>query len=233
MELYSKICGGKRHLFVIPSVIMESKEVKRIMRLIYHAFSVFLLVVLGTVCARADNILTVNGTLHPAYADLNGGFAAVPSFYPFYLSDRFSWTDTYIDYSGTQRCTPYVCRTDYTANFDGGVLTGTYTIQSQTYLLQAHIVSGYINGISCVPEFDHTICPPGGNQFQAGLRFVGVWNNGWLAIGDIFVTGNRNWGVGQYTINTQSSAIPEPSTFLLLGSGALTLAGVVRRRLGM
>lgn len=209
---------------------MESRKVKGIMRLIYHAFSVFLLIVLGTACARADNILTVNGTLHPAYADLNGGSAAVPSFYPFYLSDRFSWTDTYIDYSGTQRCTPYVCRTDYTANFDGGVLTGTYAIQSQTYLLQAHIVSGYINGISCVPEFDHTICPPGGNQFQAGLKFVGVWNNGWLATGDIFVSGNRNWGVGQYTINTQIANSPEPATFLLLGSSILILTGVVRRR---
>jgi hypothetical protein len=209
---------------------MESREVKAIMRLIYHAFSVFLLIVLGTARARADNILTVNGYLHPAYADLNGGSAADGYSY---TADRFSWTDTYIDYSGTQRCTPYVCRTDYTANFDGGVLTGTYTIQSQTYLLQAHIVSGYINGISCVPEFDHTICPPGGNQFSAELQFVGAWNNGWLATGEISVTGNRNWGVGQYTINTQSSTIPEPSTFLLFGPGALTLAGVVRRRLRM
>jgi len=218
---------------VIPSVTMESKEVKCIMRLIYHAFSVFLLVVLGTACARADNILTVNGLLHPAYADLNGGSATVPSFYPFSYTDRFSWTDTYIDYSGTQRCSPFVCRTDYTANFDGGVLTGTYTIQSQTYLLQAHIVSGHISGISCVPEFDHTLCPPGGNQFLAELQFVGAWNNGWLATGHIGVTGNRNWGVGQYTINTQSPTIPEPSTFLLFGPGALTLAGVVRRRLRM
>ena len=211
---------------------MESREVERIMRLTYHAFSAFLLVVLGTVCARADNILTVNGLLHPAYADLNGGSATVPSFYPFSYTDRFSWTDTYIDYSGTQRCSPFVCRTDYTANFDGGVLTGTYTIQSQTYLLQAHIASGHISGISCVPEFN-MLCPPGGNQFQVGLEFVGVWNNGWLATGDIGVTGNRNWGVGQYTINTQSSTIPELSTFLLLGSGALTLTGVVRRRLVM
>jgi hypothetical protein len=65
---------------------MEFREVERIMRLRYHTFSVFLLVVLGTVCARADNVLTVNGLLHPAYADLNGGSAAVPYSY----TDGFS-----------------------------------------------------------------------------------------------------------------------------------------------
>src|SRR5215469_5250877 len=132
MKRFSKICGGKDTLFVIPNVIMESREVKGIMRLTYHAFSMLLLVALGNVCARADNILTVNGQLHPAYADLNGGSAQVP-----FLSNWFWWTDSYTNYSRTQQCNGSGwCRTDYIANFGGGVLTGTYTIQSRTYLLR-------------------------------------------------------------------------------------------------
>src|SRR5215831_13066187 len=94
----------KTHFFVIPSVIMESREVKGIMRLIYHVFSVFLLIVLGTALVRADNVLTINGGLHPAYADLNGGFASVVS--PG-VTGGFSWTDTYTNYSGTQQCNQY------------------------------------------------------------------------------------------------------------------------------
>ena len=146
------------------------------MRLIYWAFSVFLLIVLGTAYAMADNVLTINGFLHPAYADLKGGFAAIP---PPGSTGGFSWTATYINYSGTQQCSSYGCRTDYSANFDGGVVTGTYTIQNQKYLLQAHIVSGTISGYFCVPDYvAPSLCPPGGNGSQADFQFVGAWNNG-------------------------------------------------------
>ena len=188
------------------------------------------LIFLGVVCARADNILTVNGMLHPFYADLNGGGGGTA----FSTTGWFHWTDTYTNYSGTQQGDCNIgCRTDYTADLNGGNVTGSYTIQNQTYLLQGQIVSGHISGISCLPEYGNQLWPPQGNHFTVDIRFLGAWSNGWLAAGEIGGSGSHDWGIGSYRIDTQSSSIPEPATFLLFGSSTLILTGVVRHRLRM
>ncbi len=66
-----------------------------------------------------------------------------------------------------------------------------------------------------------------------------AWN--WNSINDIgqvdYTQDGVNWtqvqGATLYTFQILSTGVPEPGTFVMLGSGVLAIAGVFRRRLGL
>jgi hypothetical protein len=79
----------------------------------------------------------------------------------------------------------------------------------------------------------------GGANDSAGTQFDAWDVNGGPASCNFAVHGvpvgdcNLGFPEGEaFTINSSSTSVPEPGSFLLLGSGVLSLAGVLRRKLG-
>ena len=80
----------------------------------------------------------------------------------------------------------------------------------------------------------------GGANDSAGTQFDAWDVNGGPASCDFAVGGNPGGDCGltppegeAFTINGSGSTTPEPGSFLLLGSGVIGLAGVLRRKLSL
>ena len=61
------------------------------------------------------------------------------------------------------------------------------------------------------------------------VQFVGRWNNGWRSEGDVYAWFSNGGGYQGGFID-MTTYTPEPSSVVLLGSGILGIAGVLRRK---
>jgi len=105
------------------------------------------------------------------------------------------------------RCSGSDCILLYT--FTGTVAPGGYITRDETYL----------GGVLTYWEY----------QYE-DLRFDGYWSNGWRTQGDA-----RGWqshlGQEGSWFDLTTTSIPEPGTVLPFASGALVLAGFIRRKM--
>jgi hypothetical protein len=66
---------------------------------------------------------------------------------------------------------------------------------------------------------------------NGGTTFYGFTDSATFSSITITNLSNDAWGQDVVSYSTQSSTVPEPSSLLLLGSGALGLAGMIRRKM--
>jgi PEP-CTERM motif len=66
---------------------------------------------------------------------------------------------------------------------------------------------------------------------NGGTTFYGFTDSASFSSITITNLSNDAWGQDLISYSTQSSTVPEPSSLLLLGSGALGLAGMIRRKM--
>ena len=95
--------------------------------------------------------------------------------------------------------------------------------------------TGTVTGGSsfAVNETDCALGPGSCMLFGTGnsdAPFTGVWSNGWHSKGHLSVVFDLGSGGGGTLQITTTNAIPEPSTFMMLGAGLLPVIGVIRRR---
>ncbi len=110
------------------------------------------------------------------------------------------------------------------AGTTGGATFGYTGPDNVARVLDPHSFAVYINGILAQPSTNTTV------DGDYGFQSAGFYSNGTLGrLG--LVTGGSSavTGIDFLVDNIQLSAIPEPSTFALLGTGGLLLVGMLRR----
>ena len=105
---------------------------------------------------------------------------------------------------------------NYSATFGTG---GYFDITGPDGLTFTGVVTGGTSGY-------------GGFHADVDVSFSGEWNNGILASGTVETYTDPKDGVliDTFDIESQGSTAPEPSSFVLLGSGAVGIWGFARRR---
>ena len=115
-----------------------------------------------------------------------------------------------------------------------GTLTGTIFLNFTTPVSSLSL--DVINGVFEVSTFTLDLYGPGAvliNSYSQTLNeYSSLGSVGHFAPGDSGILQAVITGNGDFAIDTVSyNAVPEPGTLLLLGSGIIGLAGVVRRKL--
>jgi len=107
-----------------------------------------------------------------------------------------------------------------------GGATFSYTgPDNVTRVLDPHSFAVYINGILLQPSTNTTV------DGDYGFQSAGSYNNGTLGrLGLITGGASSVSGIDFLVDNIQLSAVPEPSSLALLGTGGLLLIGALRRR---
>jgi hypothetical protein len=187
--------------------------------------AVAVLISLSLSYARADNFLS--GEFYGGISFGLGGGEGGGGFPGWHVTfaDTYTGYYEYIDY-----CHYGGCKINFSAVIDGGSIQFSLDNQGQSYVFDGDILSGQLGGYYCTA---YMVCPPGMNTYSISFQFDGTWSNGWPAQGDLWAMENDFYHNGLVRIVTEvpESTIPEPSTLVMLGSGVLGLAGVIRRRL--
>ena len=157
------------------------------------------------------DFLTCNNTLCMFDEGWGGGSA---SGYASFTQLALPWSYAFVTPSASWWCTN--CPWWYDAQFDQG---GTFTMTGPHGLT--------FNGIVSAGWTTHY----GPGHDEIWLAFSGQWSNGLTAFGDV----DEDWWSDPYfDVAAQLDAttiVPDPGSLMLLGSGVLGLAGVLRRKL--
>jgi hypothetical protein len=110
------------------------------------------------------------------------------------------------------------------AGTTGGATFGYTGPDNVARVLDPHSFAVYINGILLQPSTNTTV------DGDYGFQSAGFYSSGTLGrLGLITGGSSAVLGIDFLVDNIQLSAIPEPSTFALLGTGGLLLVGMLRR----
>jgi PEP-CTERM motif len=168
-----------------------------------------------TTFALADNNDDLNFSLSMdcqfgRYCDANTGFAGEPAQASADFSSGIGQPFTFN--ATTASTTDWLFNGDfYEATFGYG---GTFTMSGPDGLTFTGVVtSGYAHGQ--------------GKSWQVQVNYFGEWSNGVYASGDAFVDINNGGHDTQAHLDSQVA--PEPSTFLLFGSGLVGIVGLRKR----
>jgi len=173
----------------------------------------------------------------PAFADITVSFNSPVTFVGFYSSEPFNLT--WSDGVGSGTANSGYTLGAFTNVNDSGVTSVDFSGTPNFYVLDDFKYTT-VNGETFTLPFDETIlqncgCSIGG--FYAGLPGGPVFSKN----ADVLTYPNYNYSGYPYESfpdviyegSTLHSPTPEPGTLLMVGSGVLGLAGVIRKKLSL
>ena len=127
-----------------------------------------------------------------------------------------------------------LCNYQWSGTFNAGKADIAATVltysPNPTYTYLSY--TGAITGGNFWGSFDNYCgggwCGPGYLDLQ--MNVDGIWSNGWTSTGLVTVYADADGPRGTMTLTT-NTAVPEPGTLGILGSGLMLLAGGFRRKL--